>query len=397
MMQNVCGIYKITNLKNGKFYIGQSINIYGRWKQHTQSINTIQDMDHQNPLRRAFCKYGLKEQVSMPGEYGNFRFEILQQCRQNDLDELEYDWIARLKPEYNIMMCPPSSDRTWPVRGKLDHSCYVQYHNFDDLFYLPYEDEIFLEDSSSYIVSKKRDALRCKGDRVYLIVGMKQRGRTKKQFFLGCYEKIEEIECIDWLDGKSDSYGLRGNYCKCKMPIELNGLDGFDSFFRKTMGSFAYGLQNAIRDPFCKYIMDEKNFEIQDAENHDLKYLDWVSEFEEKYITDETFRLTNHLNEGSNEMVFFEDGDNPDELIISPRAFSLFQEFPDKFAAALHARSQCSTIVYFLNAVAYDFIPLVPDKKHIILYSDPDEQGSKMMDELSKKKNVEFMDINSMV
>lgn len=30
----VCGIYKITNVTNGKVYIGQSVNIAERWKQH---------------------------------------------------------------------------------------------------------------------------------------------------------------------------------------------------------------------------------------------------------------------------------------------------------------------------------------------------------------------------
>ncbi|WP_366140436.1 GIY-YIG nuclease family protein, partial [uncultured Fibrobacter sp.] len=42
-MQPICGIYKITNLVNGKSYIGQSINISSRWKQHTQSLDKIKN------------------------------------------------------------------------------------------------------------------------------------------------------------------------------------------------------------------------------------------------------------------------------------------------------------------------------------------------------------------
>lgn len=34
MEQKVKGIYKITNIANGMFYVGQSNNIYHRWKQH---------------------------------------------------------------------------------------------------------------------------------------------------------------------------------------------------------------------------------------------------------------------------------------------------------------------------------------------------------------------------
>jgi len=393
-MEKICGIYKITNLSNGKAYIGQSINIYGRWKQHTQSIDQAQDMNYQNPLRRAFCKYGLKEQVSTPGEYAGFKFEIIQCCQQDDLDKLEYDWIKRLNPEYNIMMCPPSADRVWPVKNKFESSCYVQYHNFNELDYMPYENQIFSsDDSSSYILSKKRDALRCKGTKIYLIVGIKQRGNAKKQFFLWGYEQIEEIECIDWFDGESKSYGLRGNYFKCTLPIELNKLDGFDSFFRKTMGSFAYGLQNAIKDLFCRYLMDESNFETR---NDCINYLDWLTTFEEKNIKDERLRLTRHLDDGSNSIIFFDEGEDQDELMISTRSFGFFCEFPDKFADALKLQVNCKTIKYYLNDVARKFIPLVPDKRHVILYCDPDDWTAEMIADFSKYKNVEFVDIDSM-
>ena len=34
------GIYKITNLINQKIYIGQSINIEQRWKEHRKTMNS---------------------------------------------------------------------------------------------------------------------------------------------------------------------------------------------------------------------------------------------------------------------------------------------------------------------------------------------------------------------
>ena len=51
-----CGIYKITNLKNNKGYIGQSSDIKKRWRNHKFELkNNI----HNNPyLQNAFNKYG---------------------------------------------------------------------------------------------------------------------------------------------------------------------------------------------------------------------------------------------------------------------------------------------------------------------------------------------------
>lgn len=74
-----CGIYKITNLINGHSYIGQSICIEQRWKNHKHY-----DKDCENyPLYRAFRKYGID----------NFSFEIIEECEPNFLDEKEIYWI----------------------------------------------------------------------------------------------------------------------------------------------------------------------------------------------------------------------------------------------------------------------------------------------------------------
>lgn len=49
-------IYKITNLKNGKFYIGSTLNFESRKKKH---LNDLQNGTHHNiHLKRAFEKYG---------------------------------------------------------------------------------------------------------------------------------------------------------------------------------------------------------------------------------------------------------------------------------------------------------------------------------------------------
>lgn len=72
-----CGIYKITNLINGKCYIGQSVDIYDRWRKETApSAKTYS-------LQRAFQKYNVK----------NFNFEIIEEVPYTQLNEREQYWI----------------------------------------------------------------------------------------------------------------------------------------------------------------------------------------------------------------------------------------------------------------------------------------------------------------
>jgi group I intron endonuclease len=68
------GIYKITNPKN-KVYIGQSVNIIFRWKNH-QNIKKSKD---QPKLHNSILKYGIE----------NHKFEIIQECLFDELNELE--------------------------------------------------------------------------------------------------------------------------------------------------------------------------------------------------------------------------------------------------------------------------------------------------------------------
>lgn len=71
------GIYKITNKINGKSYIGQSINIEQRWKEHKYK-------DRPSLIHQAIVKYGVD----------NFNFEILEECEQNLLNKKEKYYIS---------------------------------------------------------------------------------------------------------------------------------------------------------------------------------------------------------------------------------------------------------------------------------------------------------------
>ena len=97
------GIYRITNLVNGKTYIGQSIDIKRRFSEH-RCISHESNIH----LKRALKKYG-KE---------NFKYEVLEECDISELDEKEVYYISTLKPEYNIASGGQSSLRTYPEEVK---------------------------------------------------------------------------------------------------------------------------------------------------------------------------------------------------------------------------------------------------------------------------------------
>lgn len=82
------GIYKITNLNNSKFYIGKSKHIERRWEQH---------------FEKGYGARHLKEFQNDIDVYGKegFSFEVLEECSQTSLNELEKHYISKLKPQYN--------------------------------------------------------------------------------------------------------------------------------------------------------------------------------------------------------------------------------------------------------------------------------------------------------
>ena len=77
----LCGVYKIINNINQKVYVGQSINIKARWKDHINALN--RGDSRCTLLQRAWNKYGQK----------NFSFEILELCSEDILDDVEIKYI----------------------------------------------------------------------------------------------------------------------------------------------------------------------------------------------------------------------------------------------------------------------------------------------------------------
>lgn len=107
-----CGIYCIRNKNNNKLYIGQSIDLDGRWSKHKSELN---HHIHFNPqLQEDWIKYG---QLA-------FEFEILELCSELELDDKERFYIDKYHSmnheigynlqtggHYNVIQCEESREK----------------------------------------------------------------------------------------------------------------------------------------------------------------------------------------------------------------------------------------------------------------------------------------------
>ena len=87
------GIYKLTNLKNQKIYIGQAVDIGTRWKDHIKAGLGIDTPN--NMLYTAMMEDGVE----------NFTFEVLEECGRSHLNDREKYYIDFYKAQewgYNM-------------------------------------------------------------------------------------------------------------------------------------------------------------------------------------------------------------------------------------------------------------------------------------------------------
>ena len=79
-------IYKITNQKNGMDYIGSSIEVERRWRQHKEASINEKDHHYNYPLMIAFREFGI----------ANFTFEVIDTLPTwKAMIEAEHNWIIK--------------------------------------------------------------------------------------------------------------------------------------------------------------------------------------------------------------------------------------------------------------------------------------------------------------
>lgn len=106
--KNMGYIYRITNLKNYKIYIGSTKNPLRRWKEHIKSsyLESVKTKDY--PLAKAFKKYSVE----------NFNFEVIEKdIPINKLPEREKYFIIY----YNSLV-----NTGWGYNQTLDTECAIR-------------------------------------------------------------------------------------------------------------------------------------------------------------------------------------------------------------------------------------------------------------------------------
>ena len=126
-------IYKITNQKNGMVYIGSSIEVERRWRQHKEASINEKDHHYNYPLMIAFREFGI----------ANFTFEVVDTLPAWEaMIEAEHNWIIKENcvvpngynqtnrtdsPMFDPMVAKKMSDTKREKYGK--RVCEIDKHN----------------------------------------------------------------------------------------------------------------------------------------------------------------------------------------------------------------------------------------------------------------------------
>lgn len=113
-MPKTCGVYMITNEITADFYIGSSVEIERRWKNHKYCCQKYEEgrkwtISH---LYRAMQKYGVEA----------FKIETLEICSPDHLREREQHYMDTLQPKYNCSSRATGGGGEWSRERKKQYS-----------------------------------------------------------------------------------------------------------------------------------------------------------------------------------------------------------------------------------------------------------------------------------
>lgn len=87
-LKGISGIYCFIHVATGRMYIGSSVNLLVRFKEHLNNRNSNVH------LQRAFKKYG----------FINFNFIVLEFCEKKELIKQEQIYLDQVANKYNICL-----------------------------------------------------------------------------------------------------------------------------------------------------------------------------------------------------------------------------------------------------------------------------------------------------
>lgn len=111
--ENKAGIYRWTNINEGKSYIGCGTNLSKRFRDYFSIRNLERQIkNNRSYIYRSILKYG----------YSNFSLEIIEYCPASLVISREQYYIDLFKPKYNILKIAGSSlglKHTHETRAKM--------------------------------------------------------------------------------------------------------------------------------------------------------------------------------------------------------------------------------------------------------------------------------------
>jgi group I intron endonuclease len=140
-LKETCGVYIITNIVNGKRYIGSSKNIFNRLRDHIWDLNSNRHIN--SHLQNSWNKYS----------ENNFEFGILCLCQEEERLDQEQFFVDMINPEYNLEKDVKILSRTNDTKSKISSSIKEKYS--EGWTNAKYKDSVYIYDINTWELVKE--------------------------------------------------------------------------------------------------------------------------------------------------------------------------------------------------------------------------------------------------